>query len=115
YIFALVIGFLQIQLLSAQNQTVSLYNKDSTLLGTGLMVNNKMDGLWKFTNPKTNQLIQQGNFDQGEKEGTWIVYHPNKQKRIEAEYNNNQLNGSYREYDMEGNLILENIFKDSVL
>lgn len=114
YVFALVTGFFLFHMVSAQNQAVSIYNNDSTVMGTGVMINNQMDGLWRFLDPKSDRLMQQGTFDQGEKEGTWTVYHPNKQKQLEAEYKNNLLNGAYKEYDTEGVLILEKIYRDSV-
>ena len=114
YIFALVTGFFLSHMVSAQNQAVSVFNSDSTIMGTGVLINNQMDGLWKFMDPKSDRLLQQGNFEKGEKEGTWVVYYPNNQKQLEAEYRNNRLNGAYREYDSEGALVSEKIYKDSV-
>src|SRR5690606_41768638 len=113
-ILAILVFLCLFEVSNAQNRAVSIYNSDSTIVGTGVMNNNRMDGLWKFTDPKTDRLIQQGLFEEGKKDGTWTVYHPNSRKHIEAEYRNNLLNGAYREFDTEGALVLESIFKDSV-
>lgn len=114
YTVSLALSLFLLQQVAAQ-QTVNIYNRDSTVMGSGVMINNKMDGLWKFLNPKNNELIQQGYFDDGVKEGSWIFYHPNNRKKVETEYRKDVLNGSFREYDTEGALILENIYQDSVL
>src|SRR5690554_3792469 len=100
---------------SGQNQAVSIYNNDSTLMGTGVMTNGRMDGLWKFADPKTGRLIQQGMFQKGEREGMWTVYHPNNSKKLEAEYKAGRLNGAFREFGTTGALILESVYKDSLL
>lgn len=113
--YLLIFGLFLFHFASAQNKAVSIYNRDSTLVGTGVMVNNKMDGLWRFEDTRTNKLIQEGMFQDGMKDGTWIVYHPNANKKTEATYKNNQLNGAYKDFDADGALILEMILKDSVM
>jgi len=65
YIFAWIFSVFSVAVSYGQGQVVNIYNNDSTLMGNGVMVNGKMDGLWKFVNPKTNTLIQQGTFDEG--------------------------------------------------
>ncbi len=108
--------FLTPFLTQAQNNTsvVTLYNADSTFVGTGLTKNGQMDGLWKFENPKTGTLIQTSNFLNGLKEGKTIAYHEGRIIRLEAEYKQNQLNGPYKEYDIFGNPRIELVFRDSI-
>ena len=96
FTLALVFTLCLHQFVFAQNQAVSIYNSDSTLMGTGVMTNGRMDGLWKFVNPKTGALIQEGLFEKGQKNGTWIVYHPNKKRKIEAEYKDGQLSAALK-------------------
>lgn len=98
----------------SNSNVVTLYNSDSTFVGTGLMKDNKMDGLWKFENPKKRILIQTSNFTNGKRDGKTIAYHDGKIKRLEAEYKLDKLNGSYREYDIFGNLKIELVFQDSI-
>lgn len=103
--------------LQAQNNSsiVSLYNADSSFVGTGLAKNNLMEGLWKFENPKTGVLLQTSNFSNGLKEGTTIVFFDGRNKKLEADYKRNKLNGPYKEYDIFGNLRFEMVFQDSIL
>lgn len=101
--------------LKVYSQAVTLYNTDSTLMGTGVMQQGKMEGLWKFLNPTNKSIIQQGNFSAGQKDGRWISYHPNGAPHIEAEYRNNSLSGAYREFDRDGTLVLESVLEDSLL
>ncbi|MFN3801665.1 toxin-antitoxin system YwqK family antitoxin [Belliella pelovolcani] len=110
-LFLLLVPFF----LQAQNSSiVTLYNADSTFVGTGVMKNNQMDGLWRFENPKTGILIQTSNFVNGAREGITVAYHDGKIKRLEAEYKQNKLNGTFREFDTFGNPRLELVFKDSI-
>ncbi|GAB2994847.1 hypothetical protein GCM10027284_11810 [Cyclobacterium sediminis] len=115
YTFAWLLMIFFVSSSYGQGQVVNLYNQDSTLMGNGVMLNNKMDGLWKFINPKTNRLIQQGNFKNGLKDGEWTIYFSNKQKHIVAEYKDNKRNGSFLEYDLGGALIKNAVYQDSVL
>ncbi len=112
--FFLCLSILSPAYSQSNNNVVSIYNSDSTLVGTGVMVNGTMEGLWKFENPKSNQLIQTINFDQGRRDGTAVAFHPNGNKQIEAEYKDNQLNGSFRQYDATGALKTTMVYKDSV-
>lgn len=116
YIIGLFLAFLLTESLQAQNNgtIVSLYNADSTFVGTGLAKDNLMEGLWKFQNPKTGVLLQISNFSNGLKEGTTIGYFDGKNKKLEAEYKRNKLNGLFKEYDIYGNLRIELVFQDSV-
>ncbi len=43
----------------------------------------------------------------GEKQGKWIEFHPNGNKKIEATYKNGKLHGIYREYNLAEKLIKE--------
>jgi len=97
------------------SQVVTIYNNDSTLLGTGMLQQGKMEGLWKFMDPSNKSLIQEGHYIGGQKNGRWTSYYPNGKPLIKAEYKNNSLNGLYREYDSKGTLVLETAMKDSVL
>ncbi|MCH7411201.1 hypothetical protein MM239_17525 [Belliella sp. DSM 111904] len=110
---ASIILFLTPVFIFAQS-VVTVYNTDSTFAGTGVMKDNRMDGLWKFENPKTGVLLQTTNFDSGKRNGKAIAYHDGKIKRIEAEYKDDRLNGPFREFDVYGNPRLELVFKDSL-
>lgn len=96
------------------NKIVTIYNSDSTFVGTGVMQNGLMEGFWKFENPKTKQFIQSIFFKNGQREGKSISYYPNRNKNVEAEYKGNKLNGAFIEYDVTGAIKLELIFKDSI-
>ncbi|GHB31576.1 toxin-antitoxin system YwqK family antitoxin [Mongoliitalea lutea] len=100
----------------AQNNpnVVSIFNSDSTLVGTGILRNGLMEGLWRFENPRTRQLIQTINFEAGIREGLLTTFQAGNVKRSERQYRNNKLNGSYREFDSTGALILEMSFADSI-
>jgi antitoxin component YwqK of YwqJK toxin-antitoxin module len=43
----------------------------------------------------------------GLKQGKWIDFYTNGNKKTEATYTNDKLNGVYKEYDLAGNVILE--------
>jgi hypothetical protein len=57
YIFSFFLLFSLAYSSSAQvsSNVVSIYNSDSTLVGTGILNNGLMEGLWKFENPQTRK------------------------------------------------------------
>jgi uncharacterized protein len=115
YIFGVIFSIISICSYAQDNQNlVSLYNSDSTLVGTGVLREGKMHGLWRFQNPKTTALVQTITFSQGLREGLAVSFYPNANKQIEAEYRSNRLNGFYKEYDRTGSLKTEIVFKDSI-
>jgi uncharacterized protein len=116
YIFGVLCLFFLYQEAFSQDtpNLVSIYNSDSTLVGTGVLRNGAMQGLWRFQNPKTNALIQTINFDNGVRSGLATSFYPNNNKHIEAEYQMNRLNGIYRQYDRTGALKIEMVYKDSL-
>lgn len=116
YIFSFLLLLFLTFSLSAQvgSNVVSIYNADSTLVGTGILNNGLMEGLWKFENPQTKRLVQTISFNQGRREGVAISFYSNGNRNIEAEYRENRLNGIYRQYDSSGVLKLDMVFADSI-
>jgi antitoxin component YwqK of YwqJK toxin-antitoxin module len=115
YIFGVIFLLISFCISAQDNQNlVSIYNSDSSLIGTGVLRDGRMEGLWRFQNTKTNSLVQSITFSQGLREGLTTSFHPNSSKHIEAEYRSNRLNGFYKEYDRTGALKTEMVFNDSV-
>lgn len=115
YIFGVLFFIISLSSIAQDNQNlVSLYNSDSSIIGTGMLRDGRMEGLWRFQNPKTNVLVQTITFRQGKREGVTVSYYPNSSKQIEAEYRSNRLNGFYKEYDRTGALKTEMVFNDSI-
>jgi antitoxin component YwqK of YwqJK toxin-antitoxin module len=56
---------------------------------TGLFVDNKMEGEWKFYR-ETGQLWQIGNFKDGKKNGPWVRYDKNDQLEYQETFENDK-------------------------
>jgi len=111
----IILLFLSSPLLAQDNQLVKLYNKDSTVVSTGVVSNQQRQGLWKYFDAKTNKLITEGNFEDNVQDGKWTTYHPDGKKRMELEYKNGKLFGPAKIYDADGYLKRDLTFQDSVL
>lgn len=67
--FILILGatLFSFSLFAQQSSIVKLYNPDSTIMATGVIEGSSKEGLWKYYNPKTNQILSEGNFQNGQK------------------------------------------------
>ncbi len=50
---------------------------------------------------------------QGRRQGTWVGYHPNGQKRYEGQFKNDKCQGTFTYYQMDGSLYATNTFDKS--
>jgi antitoxin component YwqK of YwqJK toxin-antitoxin module len=71
--------------------------------------NNKKQGYWKITgkmksdeNYENDAIVEEGEFVNGRKNGTWIRYYPDGQKQSEIEYTNGRPKGYYITYFENG-------------
>ena len=115
YLFALLFICACTSFAFGQGQTVRIYNADSSVVGTGVVIDGKMNGLWKLTNPQNGKLLEEGYLKNGKKDGKWVTYHSNSEPHIVSEYKDNKLNGPLKEYDNKGYLVVDAIYKDSVV
>lgn len=67
--------------------------------------NGKIHGKWKFYNEESKQLIFEGYYNHGIKEGVFISYHSNNKIKDENLFKNNLFNGLQKTYDEKGVLI----------
>ncbi len=51
--------------------------------------------------------------DKGRRQGPWVGYYSNGQKRYEGQFKNDKCTGEFRYYDVQGNLKAVNIFDKS--
>lgn len=107
--------FISSPLFAQQNQLVRIYSSDSSIVATGVINNNQRQGLWEFSNPKTNTILLKGNYENGKRVGTWFTYFPDGKKQVEAEYNDGILFGPAKVFDADGELKRSMVFQDSVL
>lgn len=49
----------------------------------------------------------------GRRQGVWMDFYPNGQKRYEGEFKNDKCKGTFRYYDEQGNLVVTNEFEKS--
>jgi antitoxin component YwqK of YwqJK toxin-antitoxin module len=61
---------------------LTYFFRDGKIKAEGISINGIMEGEWKF-NRETGQLWQVGNFEGGQKHGSWIRY--NKKGKLESD------------------------------
>ncbi|MBN3583527.1 hypothetical protein JYB64_14095 [Algoriphagus aestuarii] len=115
YILILGIFLLSSPLFAQQSSVVKMYSPDSSIMATGVLDGVAKVGLWKYYNPKTNQLISEGTFKNGLRDGQWTSFNTRGQKKVVAEYKDGKLFGPAQVYDLDGALVSQMIFQDSVL
>lgn len=54
------------------------------------------------------------NYKNGYKNGKWTIFYPNNIIHIQCEYDNDVMNGSYEEFDMNGKVINKGNFNKGV-
>ena len=89
----------------------------STSMSWGLTMDDlvQREGLWykKFTDvPFTGEIdegLEKGNYDNGKREGPWVIYHKNGQLRHKVNYKNGKREGTWVFYKADGT---KRIFKD---
>ena len=78
----------------------------------------KREGLYyqRFTDvPFTGEIgegLIRGNYKNGKREGTWVVYHENGQLKYKGEYKNGKEEGPWFSYDDTGQLRENGEYKD---
>ncbi|WP_139255229.1 hypothetical protein [Hymenobacter psychrophilus] len=99
----------------------------------------KREGLYRRYHPLTGQLVEQGQYRNGQPEGEWITFFPSGKVNTKASYRagqregevqvffengqpervdhytNNELDGSLRVYNMSGELLLEKMYENGEL
>jgi antitoxin component YwqK of YwqJK toxin-antitoxin module len=81
-------------------------------------VNGERHGKWTFTGkdypnkniPKT-QKVEEGNYVNGRKEGTWTKFFPDGGVQLKGSYNNNRPQGSYTRYYPNGQIAEQGDFQ----
>ena len=110
----LLVFLLHFSLVAQTSKIAVLYSNDSLIVGTGLVENQVQTGLWKFYTTKTNQLLTEGTFKNGLRDGQWSSFYSNGKRKELAAYREGKLFGPARYFDTNGFLIKEMIFQDSV-
>lgn len=73
------------------------------------------DGKWQSFSQKDYKLIEEGEYKDGEKHGTWYAYWPGgKIPSVVSNYKNGKLEGKMIEYDRRGNIVSETEYKDGL-
>jgi len=73
------------------------------------------DGHWTSFSNKDYKKTEEGDYNEGEKTGTWYDYYPGgKVPAVTTEYKNGKLDGKMKEFDRRGNLISETDYKDGL-
>lgn len=114
HILSVVFVLINFYAFAQEPQLVKQYNRDSTLMGTGVVDGVVKTGLWKFYNPKTNNLIFQGTYKLGQRDGEWITYYPDGKKKQSISYREDKPFGPAMYYDTKGALLIEMVFQDSI-
>lgn len=83
-----------------------------TIKTSGLIVDEKRSGLWKYYDNYGN-LESEENYIDGKIEGTTTAYFPNGKINYKYEYKDGSRNGLYLEYNKFGELVTEGLFKDN--
>ena len=115
YVLIAVFSLLHFSLFAQTSKIAVRYTNDSSIVGTGVVENQRQTGLWKFYNAKTNTLITEGTFKNGLRDGQWASFHANGKPKELADYRNGKLFGPARFFDSNGYLVKDMIFQDSIL
>ena len=111
----LLFSLLHFSLFAQTSKIAVRYTNDSSIVGTGVVENQRQTGLWKFYNAKTNTLITEGTFKNGLRDGQWASFHANGKPKELADYREGKLFGPARFFDVNGFLVKDMIFQDSIL
>lgn len=72
-------------------------------------------GKWTSYSQKDYKRIEEGEYKDGEKDGTWYVYWPGgKIPSVVTTYKKGKLDGKMTEYDRRGNIVSETDYKDGL-
>ncbi len=115
YALILLLSLLHFSITAQTSKVAVRYSSDSSIVGTGLVEKNIPNGLWKFYTTKTNTLVTEGIFKNGLRDGQWTSFHPNGKRKELADYRDGKLFGPARFFDVNGFLVKDMIYQDSIL
>ncbi|MBL57207.1 MAG: hypothetical protein CMP61_08470 [Flavobacteriales bacterium] len=95
---------------SGSKAAAHLYDMGKTM-ATGMYLNQKKDGLWKFYD-KNEMLLLEEEYKEGVKDGVSKEYHSNGSLHVEQIYKNGTLTGVFKEYYVNGQLKIKKTFID---
>ncbi|UYZ62951.1 tetratricopeptide repeat protein [Hymenobacter weizhouensis] len=84
------------------------------LVEEGTYRNGKREGEWKYYYA-TGKPLRRGTYRAGNMEGEWLRYFENGQVEARSVYENDELNGPLRLYNMQGELLLEKVYANGEL
>lgn len=73
---------------------------------------NKLSGTCRKYSMETDKLIAEGNYIRGVEQGYWQTYFEDGQIKTTQTYKGGQLDGPFKSYDEQGQLIWEGIYKN---
>lgn len=69
---------------------------------------------YKRTDSKTNVVLEEGEFKDGNKNGLWYTYHPNGRVSYVFSYENGIKDGKWKQYDENGRLVMTIVYKNGI-
>ncbi len=85
-----------------KNGKALYFKDDGTPYKEGTFKNDKLDGYWKYYNPRSNVLSSEGAYINGKSEGLWIHYDSKGRKSKEINHKNDKREGLFYDYDTLG-------------
>jgi serine phosphatase RsbU (regulator of sigma subunit) len=92
------------------SDTVNVLDKDSLRQGRWVFLGKDKSGK-KYRYYKAKQLVEDGEYSNGQKKGTWKTYHSNGKLESEIIYVNNRADGMARFFNNDGQVIAEGTLK----
>lgn len=85
--------------------SAKFYYESGELMELGQYINGQKEGEWVKYN-KSGKITSIAVFREGEKDGTWLIYdNEGKQKLFEMHYKSGNRIGTWKQWDVDGNLI----------
>jgi antitoxin component YwqK of YwqJK toxin-antitoxin module len=69
---------------------------------------------YKRTDVKTNIVIEEGEYNDGKKDGHWYIYHPDGKINFIFSYENGIKDGKWKQYDENGRLVMTIKYKNGI-
>lgn len=91
----------------------NFYSQSGKVLISGLIKNNKNEGLWQYFYPD-GQLESQGYFKNDFTSDKWSWYYPDGKLKRTGSYTQGKKDGKWTEYDEYGNVISEKVYRNDL-
>lgn len=83
--------------------------------GSKIIYSSELNGKFQAYSDKDGRIMEEGNYKNGNKVGTWNAYHPGgKMKAVVSNYKNGKLEGEMATYDKRGKIISTCDYKDGL-